>query len=371
MASIKVGQHMDFQGNQAQALVLHPVGSFPPSPANGQVCTLGGVLYSYNSTLSLWVPADARSLPAGSLPLSLLAQNPLDRQLHQGSQAASTISNLASVVQGYPLSAFAPPTGPINLNGQTLTNLPAPTGPGQPAEFSWTIGQVQSIAAGIVSKPGVRTVATTAITLSGTQTVSGVALAIGDRVLVAAQGGANVAHVDNGPRIVQSGTWTRPTGEGTPAELDPGATWLVLAGDNAGTSWRIATPAPITPGSTAVAIMLVQFGQIYTAGNGLTGTNTFAVQAVAGGGILVAAGGISVDPAKVVLKQMATIGDGTTLVFNIPHTFNTTDVQVEVWPTAAPRATVEVDVSRPDTSTVQIGFAQPPAANSVRVSMQA
>lgn len=370
MASKNILQNENYNGNQIQNAALHPLGAFPSSPVNAQVCTVGGVAYVYNGSLSLWVPCDARQLPAGSLPLSLLATDPLARANHTGFQPASTINNLAAVVQAYSLSSFAAPTAPIPMNGQTLTGLPAPTGPGQPAEYSWTIGVVQSAAAGIVSKVAVRAVATSAITLSGTQTVDTVALAVGDRVAVVAQGGANAAHAQNGPWIVQTGAWTRPTDEGATAELDPGATWLVLAGANAGTSWRLSTQGSITPGTTAVTILLVQFGQTYTAGSGLTGTNTFSVLAAAGGGILVAPGGVSVDPAVVTRKQMATIGDGSSASFTIPHTLATTDVQVEVWTMAAPMATVEVDVQRPDTSHVIVTVTTAPAANSLRVSMQ-
>ncbi len=52
-----------------------------------------------------------------------LATEILARSKHTGTQLASTISNLATVVKAYRLDEFAIPTADINLNSKSITNL--------------------------------------------------------------------------------------------------------------------------------------------------------------------------------------------------------------------------------------------------------
>lgn len=79
----------------------------------------------YNGTE--WVNLDARL--ATNIPISALATNPLARANHTGTQTASTISDLATVVQGYRLDQFAAPTASVSFNGQKITGLADPTNP--------------------------------------------------------------------------------------------------------------------------------------------------------------------------------------------------------------------------------------------------
>jgi hypothetical protein len=88
------------------------------------------------------------------------------------------------------------------------------------------------------------------ITLSGLQTVDGVALAAGDRVLVKAQTTAS----QNGIYTVATGAWPFATDFDVLGEGIGGTQVLVTSGtENAGSAWRIAgEDAAITPGSAAI-----------------------------------------------------------------------------------------------------------------------
>jgi hypothetical protein len=116
------------------------------------------------------------------------------------------------------------------------------------------------------------------LTLSGTQTVDGIALSAGDRVLVKDQGGGS-SHAANGIYVVASGTWSRATDADTAAEFNSGVFFFVEQGTvNADSGWVMTTDGTITIDTTAVEF--AQFsgaGQI-TAGVGLTKNgNTLAV----------------------------------------------------------------------------------------------
>jgi hypothetical protein len=69
----------------------------------------------------------------------------LARANHTGTQTASTISDLATTVQGYALSSFAAPSSDVSLNSHKITNLTDPTG----AQDAATMTYVDSTAAAL------------------------------------------------------------------------------------------------------------------------------------------------------------------------------------------------------------------------------
>jgi hypothetical protein len=112
------------------------------------------------------------------------------------------------------------------------------------------------------------------ITLSGTQTIDGIAVIAGDRVLVKNQSTAS----QNGIYIVSAGSWTRSTDANT-AGLIYGATMGVLSGTaNANHQFTNSTPNPITLGTTGINFVDTTGGTSYVNGDGmlLTG-NSFSV----------------------------------------------------------------------------------------------
>lgn len=125
---------------------------------------------------------------------------------------------------------------------------------------------VDSVAQGLDLKLSCRVATTANITLSGTQTIDGVAVIAGDRVLVKDQStGAN-----NGIYVCAVGAWARSTDADTSAEVTAGMFTFIEEGTaNADSGWVLTTNATITLGSTS--LMFTQFsgaGQI-TAGSGL------------------------------------------------------------------------------------------------------
>jgi phage-related tail fiber protein len=107
-------------------------------------------------------------------------------------------------------------------------------------------------------KHSVSAATTAAITLSGLQTIDGVALTAGARVLVKNQAAAK----DNGLyTVVAGGAWTRCTDADSAAKVTPGLLVLVERGTvNADSAWQLVTDAPITLGVTGLAFEMA-FGR--------------------------------------------------------------------------------------------------------------
>lgn len=291
-------------------------------------------------------------------------RNPLARGDHTGTQLSSTISDFVSAVRTNRLDQFAAPTAAVAFGNQRITGLGTPTTAGDAAEYSWVIGQISSAAAGIVSRPAVRAVATANITLSATQTIDGVALAAGDRVLVTAQTTAS----GNGVYLVAAGAWTRATAEDQASEMMAGAMWLVTEGTAyAGTQWRQATTGAITLGTTALSIVQFSAGGGYTASNGIQlVTSNFSLKLPSSSGLVADTTGVYLDTAIAVRKFAATIGDGAATSYAVTHSLGTKDITLSVRAVATDTA-VEVDWTATSTSVATIAFATAPAAGAYRV----
>jgi hypothetical protein len=120
---------------------------------------------------------------------------------------------------------------------------------------------------------------TGAITLSGTQTVDGVSLQVGDRVLVKGQGHGS-PDADNGIYVVAAGAWTRAEDADEDDEFTANLACFVEEGTvNGDTGWVCITDDPITVGTTPVAFTKFTNPGDYIAGIGLTEspTRTFNV----------------------------------------------------------------------------------------------
>lgn len=100
--------------------------------------------------------------------------------------------------------------------------------------------RIQGTASSTAIKVPCRTVATSNITLSGLQTVSGVALADKDRVLVTGQTNA----VNNGIWVVQTGAWYRALDFNGDRDIVQGTQVFVTGGSGKGT-YYLATAAPL------------------------------------------------------------------------------------------------------------------------------
>lgn len=154
-----------------------------------------------------------------------------------------------------------------NVSGQTPT---------QAAHLA-NKAYVDNIAAGVVPQKSVKAASTANLTLSGAQTIDGISLIAGDRILVKDQ----TAGADNGVYVVASGSWTRATDfDGNPtAEVQTGSLIYVESGtSNGNSSWILVTSGTIVVGSTVLTFTIFSRAGDLIAGTGLTKSgNTFNV----------------------------------------------------------------------------------------------
>ncbi len=161
---------------------------------------------------------------------------------------------------------------PLNKAGDTMTGTLVLAGAPSSELHAATKKYVDDTLYGIVnvSYHSPVAVATTGpITLSGTQTIDGYALSVGERVLVKDQADAK----ENGIYEVASSTWSRAADSDTDAELPSGSYTPVLYGDTyASYSFILSTPNPIVLGTTELTFQTFLAAASITAGAGLTKT---------------------------------------------------------------------------------------------------
>ncbi|MCP8463089.1 phage tail protein [Pseudomonas sp. ZM23] len=120
-------------------------------------------------------------------------------------------------------------------------------------------------------KQSVRAATTANITLSGLQTVDGIALAAGDRVLVKDQVAAN----ENGIYVASAGVWVRSADADESAEVTPALTVSVESGASLADSvWQLITDAPISVGATPLVFRDITNGLARLASPAFTGSPT-------------------------------------------------------------------------------------------------
>lgn len=266
------------------------------------------------------------------------------------------------------LHDFALATASVDLNNQKITNLADPVG----AQDATNKRYVDAAVVGIDWKPSVRLATTEAITLAtgleNGDTLDGVALATGDRVLVKDQADGT----ENGIYVVAvSGAPTRSTDADTAAEITASFAVFVEEGTvNADSGYTLTNNGTIIVGTTALTFtQFTGLGQI-TAGAGLTKTaNTLDV--IGGDGITVNANSVVIDRVVVVTKYATSIGDGTATSYTVTHNLNTRDVIVSVYENASPYAEVMLDVEHATATTITILFSVAPTANQYRVVVHA
>ena len=295
------------------------------------------------------------------------------------------------------------------------------TSPSADADVA-TKSYVDAQRSGLDVKQSVRVATTEALTLASDfengDTVDGVTLATGDRILIKNQATGS----ENGIYTVNaSGAPTRATDADSNTEVTPGMFTFVEEGTtNADSGWVLTTNGSITLGSTALSFAQFSGAGQVVAGAGLTKTgnqldvggtsnritvnadtvdiaSTYAGQSsittlgtVTTGtwnatDIAVADGGTGSSTASgartnlgettagfttgtPVLARVAaqTIGDNSNTAFTITHNFGTRDVLVQVYD-ASTYETVIADTVRTSTTVVTVTFATAPATDSYRV----
>jgi len=388
-----LGNALDFAKYEGRNFRGHQLGAAPSSPVTGQVYynTADNTLYWWDG--SQWVSARggaAATPPATTSSLGTiqlagdLAGTATSPQIAAGvitdaevaaanKDGVNTTPSMRTIGQGAgqamaggstlaAISLNNPNNGSVNLNTQRLTNLADPTAATDGANKQY----VDNTSQGLDAKMSVKAASTANLTLSGTQTVDGIALIAGDRCLVKDQSTQSA----NGLYVVAAGAWTRTTDMDTWAEVPAAYVWVEQGTVNADSGWVSTADQGGTLGTTSITWTQFSGAGAITAGAGLTKTGA-TLDVGAGTGITVAADTVAVD-ATIIPRfySSATHGAGTTIsITKATHGCRASrGLLVQVQDEAT--GNVEIpDISVAATGDVTITYGASVTANSKRVTV--
>lgn len=317
---------LDLNGNEIQNVSVQKLGTDPASPFEGQVWenTTSHELKAYLNGSVVIVQTGlitSADIQDGTITDTDVAAANKDGSAGTASMRTIGTGATQAMAGNTRLDTIASPTGSVSLNSQKITGLADGTNPQDAA----TVSQLNAAIAGLDVKGSVKAASTANLTLSGTQTVDGVALIAGDRILVKDQSTAS----QNGIYVVGSGSWTRATDFDAWAEI-PGALVAVEQGTaNSDKAWLSTADQGGTLGSTNITF--TAFGQ------SAAGTTKYAANIT---------------------------GDASTTQFTVTHNLSTTDVLVQVFDVTNDLEVI-VDKKRPTANTCRIDFATAPASGKV------
>ena len=241
-----------------------------------------------------------------------------------------TVTNTLQVYNGTAwiaigrLDQITAPAGNVSLNSQRLVSVADPVGDQDAATRAWVLAQF----AGRDWKESVRAVSTTNITLSGAQTIDGVSIIAGDRVLVAGQS----SPANNGIYVAAAGAWPRASDADTSAKVTSGLTVFASEGTaNGDKIWQLTTNDTITLGTTALVFVAV--------GSGNGSVNKYA----------------------------ASIGNGSATQITVTHNLNSEDVSVTLREASGNKEAAITTWRVIDSNNVRLDFAVAPTTNQYRV----
>lgn len=222
--------------------------------------------------------------------------------------------------------------------------------------------QLDAAVAGLSWKQPVKVATTTNGTLAtayaNSQTIDGVTLATGDRILVKDQ----TTQTENGIYVVKAtGAPDRATDADSTTELQAATVYVVAGTTNADKAYTQTTDSP-TIGSSNIVWAQVGGGTLPTAGNGLTLTGS-TLDVGAGTGITVGTDTVSVDT-SVVVRKFSTATHSSSTSITITHNLGTTATTEAVFVTSGGEE-IFPDVTHATSNTTTFTFGSAPTANTL------
>lgn len=266
----------------------------------------------------------------------------------------SQVANLTS-----DLALKAPLASPTFTGTVTV---PTPSGATDAANKGYVDNAVQ----GLSWKQAVRVATTANGTLATAyengDTVDGVTLATGDRILIKDQS----TGADNGIYVVNaSGAPTRADDANTSAEIDSMTVYVEQGTANADTVWTLTTNDP-TLGSTSLTYAQVNGGSVPQATTTTQGKVELATQAEAQAKTDTDRALTPASVADFARKYTGLIGNGSNTSLAVTHGLGSQWVTAQVFD-ASTNEQVECDVVLTNSTTVTFTFATAPASNAYRV----
>lgn len=400
---MKILNNLNLVQNELQNAKIQNLASAPSSPTTGQIYydTTLGYLRVYNGTG--WDRLDDNwvSSVSGTAPIQSTggATPTISIDAATTSAAGSMSASDKTKLDGATDEATASKLVIRDANGQAKFGNPTDT------SHVATKAYVDSFVQGLDTKASVRAATTADITLSGAQTIDGVSLSAGDRVLVKNQSTGS----ENGIYVVAAGSWSRSQDTDGNSEVTPGMFVFVEEGtSNGDNGYVLTTNGTITLGTTTLTFQQFSGAGQITAGDGLTksgntinavgttnridvsadaidiastytGQNSITTVGTIGTGtwqgtaVGVSYGGTgatSASGAKTNLGFMtryaADVGNGSATSIAVTHNLGTLDCTVQVYEKSS-GAVVLPDVTMTSTSQVTLDFAVAPTTNQYRV----
>lgn len=405
---MKILNNLDLVKNELRNARVQNLASAPSSPVEGQIYhnTTDHKLYYFDGTNWIVVDNNAVDHIIGTAPIQASEATDANGQTFTISIDAATTSAAGSM-SASDKAKLDDATSEATASKLVIRDAASTFKVGEPTDSSHpaTKAYVDSYVQGIDAKASVRAATTANISLTGAQTIDGVSVVAGDRVLVKNQSTAS----QNGIYVAASGSWARAADANTDAEMSPGTFVFVEEGTiNGDAGYVMNADAPITLGTSDIT--WVQFsgaGQV-VAGDGLTkSNNTLNVVGTAdritvnadsvdisanyvgqstittvgiitsgtwnGSDIAIADGGTGASTADnarrnlVVATRVAATVTGSGTTHTVTHNLNTRDITVQVWETTGSYQQVFPDIELTTVNTVDIKFSVAPGSDSYRV----
>lgn len=376
MAPKRFGTRIDLQNNEILNMLFQKTNGLPTATAtlqgSARFNTADGRFYVCDGTTWNLKATWADSLQ-GASPAQLR-----DRGTHTGQQPASTISDLQTVVLGYPVNQHAAANGPLAMGNNRITGLAAGTASNDAvtkAQLDIVANIAANAAAGVAVKEPVIAVASSNISITSPPNplaIDGVTIPANGRVLLAGQTTASERGIYTVPA---TGPLVRAQDADQTGELAPGTQVYVTQGvSNADTIWAIVSDAAITIGTTAQNWVKVP------GGGGSGSSNTFGpglevvsgdVRVKAGLGITVVDGTTAIDRAsttRVCLVTAKDVPSGSTQAV-VNHGLGTPDLASVKVREKATGDIVECGTTVTGDNTITLEFAVPPTAGQYRVTV--